>query len=244
MDQQFKFFFVFSQGFVLGYFFSEIMNKQKKLTQGQIKREKVESFKIKKVSFIVKITDNEMFDIIFPDYENIHKVQPGWTYIPDKYVVKIDLENEIVDFLNNIDEYDFTFEELLSIKNNKDFIVDIDHHLFMNIGNCYIYIEYTMNEKDYINVYTKYDNILSSQFSYMNLHKEVPFALYCENDYTEYVNKFINNDCGITPEKIFLYNDSITNKVNENTLEIINILNEKGNSKRLFYEYSSSIQFN
>ncbi len=227
---------IFSQGFALGYLLSEFMNKlkpQKSLVEH--KKEKYNDLCIKKMDFICKITDNEMFNIIFPEYDNVPKVQPGWTYHPDKQVIKIDLNQEIVEYLNSLEIFEYNFDELFLIKQTKqeqeqkqedNYLIDIDYELFKSIGNCYIYIEYTINNKDYINVYKKGNEILSTQFEYLNNNKETKFVIYSKNkdtpnDITDYFNKFINNDIILTPEEILIYDDTITHNLEQTTIEII-----------------------
>ena len=113
---------VFSQGFALGYLLSEFMNKLKhKEKLITYDKQSFDTLSIKKLSFVCKITDNEMFNIIFPEYDNVPKVQPGWTYHPNKQVIKIDLGEEIVDYLNKLEIFEYNFDELFLIKQQQNF---------------------------------------------------------------------------------------------------------------------------
>jgi len=259
MDNSNKFAIVFSQGFVLGYLLSEFFHKIKKIKLKETKIEtkieneieikietkkenkseqtnKAHTYAINSVTFLCKITDHDAFDILFPTYTNISKVQPGWTYIPDKNVIKIDLGNEIVNYLNKVPFFEYFFEDFFSIQ-QEDYLIDIDYDIFKIIGESYIYIEYTMDNKSFINVYKKPNEILSTQFQYMNLHMQVDSASYCKSECKKYINLFLNNDNDITPEDMFLYDDNIKNDLKENTLEIIK------NSKKIKYNYNSPIEF-
>ena len=201
----------------LGLFFAGYILKEKK------KDCKSEYARLKSISFVCKITDTYLFNEHFPNYDNIQKVQPGWTYLPLKGIIKINLE--IVDYFNNLDFFDYTFDDFFNIIKNGEYLIDIDIELFKTFGNVYIYIEYNnlvfskpnnnlvfsnekfINEKfineKFINVYTKSDEIISTQFSKNVKHKN--FNAYIQNkNCTRFVKSFLNND-NITPEKILCY---------------------------------------
>jgi hypothetical protein len=158
---------------------------------------------LKSISFVCKITDTDLFNEHFPNYDNIQKMQPGWTYLPSKGIIKINLE--IVDYFNNLGFFDYTFDEFLNIIKNGEYLIDIDTELFKTFGNVYIYIEYnnSLNNSGLVNVYTKGDEILSTHFSKKVKHKN--FNAYIQNkNCTRFVKSFLNND-SITPEKILCY---------------------------------------
>jgi hypothetical protein len=199
----------FLKGVLVGYVLNDYLKKTEPL-KNQVKISKINS-----ISFVCHINDIERFDEVFPDYHNIYKVQPNWLYFDKKQIVKIDLGMEIVKYLNDImdETFEFTIEQFFELKENNEYIIDINTELFKEFGEIYLYVNYSIDGLDYINVYTKDDEILSTQFEYTNIkNKTLKCTIkYTENDknfvedITEYFKCFTNNDIPITLEML-LYN--------------------------------------
>lgn len=177
------------------------------------------------VELVVKITDNDKFNEIFPDIENVSKVQPFWTYHDRKGVIKIDLGMDIVDFLNKLirvdQTFDYTIKDLINLRYNGKHLISVYFDFFKQFGELFIYITYYLNNEEFINVYNERDFILSTQFLYKNSKTNNIILNYCctddhlENRFfvTDYLKKFMNNDNSITPELVVLHHD----KLNINT---------------------------
>ena len=71
-------------------------------------KKKEEFKKINEVFFIVKITNEVVFNDIFPE----SKVQPSWDYFDKKRVIKIDLGTDITNFLNKNDSFEYSLNEV------------------------------------------------------------------------------------------------------------------------------------
>jgi hypothetical protein len=223
----------FTSGFLLGILINEISNRLNKAKIEQNYLSEKNELKIKSVHFISHIKNNELFDEMFPDYVNVPKVQPSWSYFDKKQVIKINLNNEIVDYLNNkINSYEcfeYHFEDFLNIKESDEHLITIDLEFFKTLGDNYIYINYSFNNMDYINVYSENDEILSTHFLYTN-NKVISYIKssisYLENkkevevDITDYFNCYSNNDKLLTPEQILLNYDPLDENLENITLNI------------------------
>jgi hypothetical protein len=224
----------------------EEKEKEKEIKEQQQKK----NCNIKSIHFINHIQNNELFDEIFPDYPNIYKVQPNWLYLDKKRVIKIDLGVEIVDFLNkqiNTSEcFEYPVQDFINIKKEKEnedqedqkdqedqedqeYLVTLDTELFKSFGDNYIYINYTFNDVDYINIYSLDNTILSTHFQYIN---KVKCYITCiinyindnymnEHNITEYYNCYSNNDPFLTPKQILLNYDKLNENLENVTLKII-----------------------
>jgi hypothetical protein len=198
---------------ILGYFsffFKNLIKKQIKTLKN----------KITDVYLLIKIKDFKKFDEIFPDNLGDSKVHPYWIYHDKKGVIKINLESDIVNFLNRQKLFEYTIDELLELKENNENLIDIDINTFKPFGDYYIYIDYIFDNKKYTNFYNTSDEILSTQFSYKN-SKSFNYKFY---DSFIDIKPFLNNDKPITSEHILLYNDTI-NK-NLDNLKIVLIKEE------------------
>ena len=106
---------------------------------------------IDKVYLICKPKD-ECFDEPLNNQES--------TYFKNKNVIKVLLDNELINYLNYEIEYSYSFDELLNVCDvNNDFIIIQDIPYFQSIGDIYLYFEYYINNRKYINVYNS-NNII------------------------------------------------------------------------------------
>jgi len=183
--------------------------------------------KINKVYLIVKITNYELFDEEFMPLPGVARVQPHWEYFPDKGVIKIDLNQEIVDFLNKQHLFKYTFDELFELKIFEEYLITIDKCLFKDFSELFIYIEYTLDNKPFINFYSQNDTIESLDFTTKNFkNNELNFikAKLIINsiflDITDYIKLFANNKNEVTQETMLL-NYNIDAKLNEMFLKLI-----------------------
>jgi len=205
---------VFSQGVVVGLFLSKYIDyiKNIKKVENVENVENVECSRnhfIQSVYFVCEITDFDMFNTLFPDYPNTHKVQPGWIYKNGTIKINLDIAN----YLNSLGFFEYFYNDFFNIKKNGEYCIDIDVELFKQFGNTYIYIEYFLNKRHFINVYTYGDEILSTEFQYTNSNSNSNSNFYYlmyedkEIDITEYFCLFLNNDKPLTLKKILLYYD-------------------------------------
>jgi len=162
---------------------------------------------INKIYLICTITNKRTFNGFFPD----GIVQPSWEYKPNKNVIKIDLGKDIVNILNQQEIYEYTVEEFLMLDE-----IDVDPVFFGDFGKISIYVEYTFEQKRYINFYHYYDTIMDTHFLYKNSKTFDAFYTtieyhtekgYHSMDITEFTNLFTNNDNPITFEAIMLFHD-------------------------------------
>jgi hypothetical protein len=156
----------------------------------------------KKVTLIAKIKDHALFDEYFPILSTKFRTQPQWDYNPLKNIIKIELEQEIIeglcmDYLN---------------------VTDIDIPFFETFCELYVYTHYTYDLKKYINVYRPSDIISNSDFvvSETELFKKyrslicVTFQMDNKQMYiTQYFKMFLNNKKNVTLETLLMYNDNI-----------------------------------
>jgi len=185
--------------------------------------------KINKIYLIVKITNYEIFDETFMPLPGVSRVQPHWEYFSDKGVIKIDLNQEIVDFLNH-STFNYTFDELFAIKFDEDYLITIDKSCFTEFSNLILYVEYTLNNQDYINFYRETDTICSQDFTTKNFKNQQIFnckayimsikSNLLEIDITDYIKLFVNNKNEI-PIEIFLLYYNINMNLNNMLLKLI-----------------------
>lgn len=181
--------------------------------------------KTKTIDFVCKINDDILFNNLFPN----HKVQPSWDYFNDKKVIKI-----------KIDQYDFnlnnpiTFEDLFKITDDDDYMISLDLPFFKNLGDVYIYINYTINDKKYINIYQPGDTVKKSDF----ILNKTPFAKNFITGHikykhqntdvikykyiTDYIKCYLNCPTKITPELIFLNYDNLNLDLSKIKTVIVN----------------------
>ena len=155
-------------------------------------KKKEEFKKINEVFFIVKITNEVVFNDIFPE----SKVQPSWDYFDKKRVIKIKLNKKLINFLNKNDN--FSFDELFN--------------LFKKFGDIFIYTNESneSNGTNCIHVYTLDQKIDSSDFNpnfnFIFNKCTLEYKNY-KIDLTEYLHSFRFNEF-ITPEILLLFYDN------------------------------------
>jgi hypothetical protein len=228
----------FVHGILVGFFLKENLNKlnfkkEKKENKEQKEQKEQNGIKnpVKFIEFVAKITDQDLFNYYFPDIPNVQKTQPSWTYLPEKGVIKGAIDERLVKYINrklNLNEiFESTIEDFYKLNN---FFVNIDLKLFNLFSEVYFYITYDLNEKEYINVYSKDQKIMNTHFQYKNsktIDLILGIAKYKENDIviceyiTNYIKKFLNNDHPITPEKVLLNHDNIESCLEDVVLDIV-----------------------
>ena len=174
---------------------------------------------INNIDFICKITDFELFNELFPNNMGKYKVQPQWDYFDKLNVIKTNLDEDLIDYLNKVtnlsEDKKFTLSEFFDLKDNlNERFISLYLPFFKKIGTYYIYINYTHLGKKYINVYDsssiidmkdfkdkkidKFDGILCSNIKYNNGHEE-------NTEYiSSYFKKFYNNKTPLTLELLLL----------------------------------------
>jgi len=208
----------FTGGFFTGSIFS-----------GDNKIDKIKEVKVNSVYFVIKITDKIKFDKIFPDYPGKSKVQPGWIYHDKKQIIKIDLGEDIVTFLNkkieNCEIVNYSLNDFFKIKNNDGkYIIDIDIKTFKSFGHLDIYIYYTIDGKEFINYCNKYIpicNLFKSNYNCNIINCKLKYLNYFDESvlFTNYFKLFINNKF-ITPENILNINDTFNINLNNISFKI------------------------
>ena len=193
--------FHFFTGFILGFFYRNLLNK---LTVKPIKIEENESY------FICKIKDDGLFNEFFPLYRNksASRVQPSWDFFENKKVIKIKLNN----FTDTI-----SFEEYVNDSG-------LDIPFFKAFGDIYIYVNYN----NLINVYLPGDIIDLEDFnvscnypllvnSYVTYNKpslqDSDIYITSAEHITDYLKYFLNNKNVITPEILLLNYDKLDNSI-------------------------------
>ena len=178
---------------------------------------------INNIDFICKITDFELFNELFPNNMGKYKVQPQWEYFDKLNVIKTNLDQELIEYLNKVtnlsEDKKFTLSEFFDLKDNlNERFISLYLPFFEKIGTYYIYINYTHLGKKYINVYDsssiidmkdfkvgnsgkfdgKFDGILCSNVKYNNGYEE-------NTEYiSSYFKKFYNNKTPLTLELLLL----------------------------------------
>jgi hypothetical protein len=165
------------------------------------------SNKINRATLLIKISDYTLFNETFQG-----KFQPHWEY--HNGIIKIDLGNDIVKFLNKR-PFKFNTEFLLNLKEFGEYLSTVDLDIFKNFAMIYLYIEYTLG-KDYINFYSLADEINSQDFctkSFKNQEYSICQAfvqsmknpLIFNHDFTRNIQLFVNNKTKISTEVVLLY---------------------------------------
>jgi len=172
---------------------------------------------INSIKFVCNITDINCFNELFPDRHNCNKVQPYWEYCPNKQTVTINMDHDLVGYLNNYENINISFFDIFNFHNNS--LTTLDLAFFEKFGKCYIYINYNVDNKDFINIY-KGGSIISHEDFVL---KDTPLSrkysnLICatailsnKNEYiTKYFKMFLNN-ASLTPREIFMIYDKVKN---------------------------------
>ena len=165
----------FYKGIIFGYLFKQqfnniLFNTLKLLYDVKNKFIK-DDYSIKdgihKVNLVLHITNQELFNEIFNGVFPI-----WWNYLSEKKVLKLELDQEVIDFLNNIDN--INFNDLMEyIDVNSENLITIDIPLFKTFGNIYLYVTYYKNNKKFINIYDENMNI--SQDDFNNIKESTSF---------------------------------------------------------------------
>jgi hypothetical protein len=136
-------------------------------------------------------------------------------YFKNKNVIKVLLDNEIVNYLNELKDYSYSVDKLLNVSDvNNDFIIIQDIPYFQSIGDIYLYFEYYINNVKYVNVYTNDDIINYNDFLTVNEQDNPIISAYIESSQgftylTNYLKMFENNKYDIKYELILFYYDHI-----------------------------------
>ena len=131
-----------------------------------------------KIILICKINDDDLFNGYFPEFENVmSRVQPMWEYSQEKKCIKIKLEDTI---LTNC-----LVEQFLDT-------LDLDIPFFESFCDLYLYIDYTINSKRYINVYQKGSTINLDDFKLheTELMVKYKFLLYAIVNKSIYITRY------------------------------------------------------
>jgi len=170
---------------------------------------------INRVELFIKIVDYEIFDQVFMPLPGVPRVQPHWDYYSNKGVISIDLGTDLVDYLNTVKDFRLTFDKIMDLRNTYGHLVTIDHNIFKGFSVFYTVVHYTMDNRDYINMYDESSTMDSRDFIRKNF-KNIEYAnckafvqsmkrfSYIDN-ITDLVRSLSNNPTTITPELILLY---------------------------------------
>ena len=131
-------------------------------------KKKKKEVKLNSIHLVVQITDENVFNELFPDNGNAPKVQPSWEYFDKKRVIKIDLGTDITNFLNKNDSFEYSLNTFFELKENDEYLIDIDIETFKKFGDIFVYINYNLDNNEYINVYSKNEIIFSKHFLIKN----------------------------------------------------------------------------
>ena len=173
-------FMFFIPGFIAGYTAKEICTRTKKPLPKQNNN-----------YFICKITNKKVFDELFPKLPNdsASRVQPQWEFCEEKMIIRIEIKP--LKFYDKL-----TFENLVSWNG-------LDLSVFLEFGECYIYIEVN----DIIMVYTPGLVIDDTDFTKTETELSKKYTgIICaifDNEYrTKHFKKFLYNTLPLTPEII------------------------------------------
>jgi hypothetical protein len=174
-----------------------------------------------KIFFLAKITNSKVFESEFPDISSKFKVQPHWDYYKNKGVIKIEIEQtDIKDKIN--------FDDFL---NNH---TTLDVPFFEQFSDLFLYIHYLIDDKEYINVYTKGSILSPDDFTYMETslskkYNNLICASVSKTEKTEYITnyfrKYLNNRYSLTTEMLLLNYDKLDILLN-NSISLI-VVNSK-----------------
>jgi hypothetical protein len=163
------------------------------------------------VNVVIRIKNNELLNTLFND-----SFPPYWDFYPKSNSINIGLPNlELNDIFKTQDC--LSFSEFIELKDSENsYIVTLDIPLLMSIGDIYLYIDYTLNNKKYTNIYTPIDFIKLTDFTEPKKTINVLSAsLKYNNNKTEYMtlhlNKFLRNNIKLTPELLLLHYEPLKN---------------------------------
>ena len=190
------------------------------------------SFTGESIYLICKVDNQELFDSYFHG-----KFQPGWEYFPQKKVLKIELNSDLISFLR---KREIGFGKFLEFVENDEKIITLDIPLLKTFGELSIYVNYLTDKKKlFTNVYSR-----KSIFEISDFHGIPNHTILCcsvripniKNKYiyiTTYIKQF-SSKYKLTPE-ILLNNYPIDADLKETVLSILTINSIK------FYKYDETI---
>ena len=175
---------------------------------------------VQKISFVCVVKNHELFKEKFPT----GKVQPYWKYFPNKNVIKIVLDNEIVNYFNySLDDLNLSIKDVIMMST-------LDYSFFQGLGNLYLYIDYFLHENKYTNIYNELSIIhqinTNKENSLRNKYSDIICASISYDNKVEYISSyfksFFNNTdfVKITPH-VMMYNYDKVDSSNF-TLQLVN----------------------
>jgi len=175
---------------------------------------------VQKISFVCALKNHELFKERFP----VGKVQPHWEYFSNKNVIKIVLDDDVINYFNfSLEDLNLSLEDVVMMST-------LDYKFFKELGDTYLYIDYVLNENKYTNVYNELSTITKinvlNESSLKNNFNDVICASLCYDNKTEYISSYFksffnNNDfVKITPN-VIMYNYNKINTLNF-SLQLIN----------------------
>lgn len=222
----------FYRGLLLGFLLKENVKKTFKflvfnglnlahrLNSVFLKNELIKKDQISKIEFIVKITDEDLFREIFHN-----KLQPGWKYFNNKKVLKIEISDDIIDYLNkNTIDYSNLFE--LKDSDNEH-LISLNIPLFEKFGNVFLYFTYYIDSQKFINVYSDLTTISKNDFILIkpNNFNNILCTSIKYNNKIEYISNyfklFYNNNTILTSELILMNYDKLNIDIENSKLIII-----------------------
>jgi hypothetical protein len=177
-------------------------------------------------TIVLKIKNKDLFN------EHFKKLPPYWVYLNKKGSIHYSLNNN-EELINNLitNNTPLSIKELLDLKDSKgQYFITLDIPLLNDIFDFYIFINYKVDNKNYINIYTENDIIDPSDLysqHFFNIKEEViATSLKYGKNKTEYLtlhyNKFIRNqNIELTPELLLLNYTSLNENLKDSKLYII-----------------------
>jgi hypothetical protein len=165
---------------------------------------------INDIYVLCKIKDLKLFSELFPNGE----IQPQWDYYKGKNTIKIKVTNKLDDDI-------ITCEDFLEN-------TGLDIALFRQFSELFVFVHYTVHEKEYINVYSVDDHIdifdfkiKPIKFNYTNLIC-VSINVHGKYEYiTKYFKMFLNNELPVQVDLLLSYYDKLQTLSNVH-LHIVN----------------------
>jgi hypothetical protein len=188
-------------GVVAGIFLKDklIHTFLKFLPNAKPKKEPTLEQKIEVVRLVLKVTNKEYFQELYPNGGN---------------ELKLSFNKDLVEYINTLPNLNLSVQELCDLNTQE--------HKFKNLaksGNLYIYIRYNIGTKTYINVYGSNDTILKKDFllnenndfyqKYKNVMCVKIGESYVTPEFKKYLNK-PNNTIQLTPEIMFNQKSKVT----------------------------------
>ena len=166
-------------------------------------------------------------------------MQPIWEYYSNKRIIKIPLDDDFVDYLNSISDYSIHFNDFMNLKRKNEHYVTLDIPFFETFGEVFLYVKYSVNDRNYINIYSDFDKICSDDFKIVNTEfKNFMENIICASvDYkkdskkkteyiTNYTKMFVNNTIHLTPELLLNNYDKLDVDLENTNFNIITLSSE------------------